>query len=327
MVRKYDVITVGTARLDAYMKIHDSQKELHKDSVHAGGVCFRLGEKIVVDEYVFQMGGNAANVAVGLSRLGVKATIVAEVGDDEFSIKIRNSLAKENIERLLMVEKRNAPSNLSVIINFAGDRTIFAEEREQEHDFHLEDVEAGWIYLTSLGREWEKPYKTVLDFVKKQKAKIAFNPGSTQLKDQGEVFEEVIRNTEALFVNKEEAERILYGHYKKTDDDSEEYIRKLSKELQKLGPRVVVITNGKEGSSALDMDGNFYLRGLIPGEPIERTGAGDAYASGFLAAIVQGMNIPDAMGWGAVNSSSVVGHIGAEAGLLTRDEMEEMVNK
>ncbi|HVF69146.1 MAG TPA: carbohydrate kinase family protein [Xanthomonadales bacterium] len=327
MARQYDVITVGNVRMDAYMSIHDPKTELHSDSDHHGEACFRLGSKIRVDRYDFLMGGNAANVAVGVNRLGLKTTIVAETGDDEFSIKIRNCLAKENIERLFIVQTKGGASNLSVIINFAGDRTIFAEEREQEHNFSLDEAEAKWVYLTSLGRSWGEPYKMVLEFVEAQNAKLAFNPGSLQLKEGKDVVHQVLKKTEILFVNKEEAELILFNHYNKKIDNTEHYIKNLCLELQHLGPKIVVLTNGKEGSYVLSLSGEFMKRDLIEGKVVERTGAGDAYAAGFLAAHVHGLDLGTCMTWGGTNAASVVGQVGAEAGLLTREKMMEKLEK
>jgi ribokinase len=322
MARHYDVITVGNVRMDAYMNIHDPEKELHKDTEHHG-VCFRQGEKIRVDRFDFLLGGNAANVAVGLARLGLKATVCAETGDDEFSIRIRNTLAKENIERLLINQVKGGATKLSVVINFAGDRTIFAEERDQENDLSLEEVEAEWIYLTSLARVWDRPYKMVLDFAKEHGVKLAFNPGELQIREGKEIIEKVLENCEILFVNKEEAELILFNHYAKKIVNNENYIKDLCEALQKLGPKTVVITNGKRGAYVFTPTGGLESRDPESGKVVERTGAGDAFASGFLAAIVQGLSVEKAIRWGSLNASSVVGDIGAQRGLLTKHEMEE----
>ena len=324
MARNYDVITIGTARLDAFMTINDPKKELHADDEHHG-ICFRKGAKIIVDHFDFCMGGNAANVAVGLNRLGLKATLVAEIGDDEFSIKIRNMLAHENIERLFVIQTKGGSSNMSVIINFQDDRTIFAEERVQAHNFNLDEVESKYIYLTSLGREWEKAYKMSLEFANKNNSKIIFNPGSLQLIEGKQIVHQILKKTDILFINKEEGEMLLSNHYSKKVDNSENYIKNLCEEIQKLGPRIVIITNGKHGSYALTESGVFYEEGLIDSKVVERTGAGDAYASGFLSAIIYGENIEKAMKWGTHNAGSVVEQVGAQAGLLTKEEMGEKV--
>ncbi len=321
MIRDYDVITIGGTTMDAFMKLGDSHDKYHFDE-EKEYLCFRQGAKINVERYDFSMGGNATNVAVGLSRLGIKTTLCSEIGDDEFSIKIRNSLAKENIERLFMVQKPGA-SNFSVIINFKGDRIIFDEHVQRDNDFEIVDATAKYVFITSLGNKWHDAYKKALDFATQQNAKIAFNPGNPQFKEGKEIIHEILQKTDYLFVNKEEAEQLLFNHYGEKDDDSADYIQKLATKLQKIGPKVVVITNGQDGSFCLDEKGEFHSQPMLPGKPIERTGAGDSYTAGFLAAMVHGLSIPEAMKWGATNAASVVAQIGAEAGLLTKDQMEE----
>lgn len=320
--RHYSVITVGEATIDAFMTLAEP-KSLHSDGAH-GGVCFKLGDKIDVDKYDFTIGGNATNVAVGLTRLGIKSTLAAETGDDEFSIKIRNCLASEHIERL-WVNQIHGASNFSVIINYGGDRTIFVQDVQREHDFQFEDIMADWVYITSLGREWQEPYKRSVEFAKKNKAKIAFNPGSRQLHDGKETVRYVLKHTDTLFVNKEEGEHLLHGEKIKDSPNNKEYIEELLTKLTKLGPKMVVLTNGKHGSYAIDERGKCFFREMAPGKAVERTGAGDAFASGFLAATVHGSGLPDAMQWGSLNAASVVAHIGAQAGLLTREEIEELI--
>ena len=158
MIRDYDVITIGATTMDAFMKLDDTHDRYHFDE-EKGEICFRHGEKINVARYDFSMGGNATNVAVGLARLGLKATLCSEIGDDEMSIKIRNSLAQENIERLFMIQTPGR-TNFSVIINYKGDRTIFSEHIERENNFEIVDATARLVYITSLGQKWDHAYKT-----------------------------------------------------------------------------------------------------------------------------------------------------------------------
>ncbi len=60
-----------------------------------------------------------------------------------------------------------------------------------------------------------------------------------------------------------------------------------------------------------------------PADPIDRTGAGDAFASTFTSAIALGLSHADALAWGPINSMSVVQHIGAQKGLLTKQELQQ----
>ena len=321
MNRHYNVITVGETTIDAFMTLAQQNKAMHSENEN-GGVCFRLGSKIDVDKYDFEIGGNATNVAVGLTRLGVKSTLVSETGDDEFSIKIRNCLAKERIERTFITESPG-PSNFSVIINFNGDRTIFVQDVERKHNFHLYDVTADLIYLTSLGRDWKTPYQYILDFADKTGTSLAFNPGSRQLREGKDMVKKVLTKTSMLFINKEEAEVILTDSQTSHDDNA--YVQKLMEQIQQLGPSTVILTNGKKGSYALDEKGEHHFQKSLGGKVVERTGAGDAYAAGFMAASLYGLNLPKAMMWGSHNASSVVGKVGAHPGLLSKIEMEELV--
>jgi ribokinase len=325
MNRHYKVITVGESTIDAYMTLAHPGQSCEFDAEH-NALCFTHGDKIDVDRYDFTIGGNATNVAVGLNRLGVKATLCSETGDDEFSIKIRNTLASENVERLFVNQVHGA-SNFSVIINFRKDRTVFNQNVEREHDFQLVDVTTDMVYLTSLGQQWEEPYKKIVEFVKEQKACLVFNPGSRQIHEGRETVKHVLDHTDILFINKEEGEHLLHGNKIPDSPDNKEYLQELMEKLQKLGPKTIVLTNGRHGSYALDEKNELHYQEMYPGEVVERTGAGDAFATGFLAAAVHGESVPNSMKWGSINAASVVGHIGAQAGLLKKDEMNELLGK
>lgn len=323
MTRQYDVITIGETTIDAYMTLAHATDALHQEKA-TGGVCFALGDKIDVDRYDFCIGGNATNVAVGLTRLGLKAALCSETGDDEFSIKIRNSLANERIERVL-VKQTHGVSSFAVILNYNGDRTVFVQDVEREHDFDFLDVDADIIYLTSLGREWQKPYRKAVDFAKQSKSKLVFNPGSRQIHEGKETVEHVLKHTDILFVNKEEGEHLLLGKNVIGSPNDKKYIQELLEKIQQLGPKMIVMTNGKNGSYALDEKKKFYYQAMHPGEAVERTGAGDAFTAGYLAKTIQGGDIQESMQWGSANAASVVSKVGAQAGLLKKDEIVEIV--
>lgn len=322
-MQAYDVLAIGDAKLDTFLSINENNPKCRLDP-ETKELCFKHGEKISVEHTHFSVGGNGANVTVGLSRLGIKATIAAETGDDEFSLKIVNTFAKEHIDRGLLKQEHGKESSFSVAINFKGDRTIFTEHVKRTHDFAYDHIEVPWIYLTSLGEEWVPAYEKAIAYIQKHNAKLAFNPGTGQLAKKNSVVQEALAATTILFVNKEEAQLLLseYAHIAKPPDD----IKEILTHIMSLGPKIVVVTDGKNGSYVLDSEKHSYHRGIIPSIIVERTGAGDAYSSGFLAAVVHNLSIETAMKWGSANATSVVGQIGAEAGLLKKEEMEEKVS-
>src|SRR5260370_29773684 len=128
----YDVLTIGDAKLDIFLSINETNGKCRLDP-ETKELCFKHGEKISVEHTHFSVGGNAANVAVGLTRLGLKATVAAEIGDDEFALKISNSLGKEHIDRTFIRQAHGEESSISVSINFKGDRTLFTEHVERAH--------------------------------------------------------------------------------------------------------------------------------------------------------------------------------------------------
>ena len=156
----------------------------------------------------FLLGGNACNVSVGLSRLGVKSFLCAEIGDDEFSQKIINGLIKENVDTSFLKQTKGAMSSFAVAIEAKNDRTLFVYHVERKHHFDLTNVSADWVYLSSMGKEWKGAYEKVLSLVKNSNIKLSFNPGTPQLAENSEIISQILQKTDILFVNKEEAVKI-----------------------------------------------------------------------------------------------------------------------
>lgn len=320
-MNNFDIICVGDVVIDAFLSIHEASTHCRLSDCE---LCVRYGEKIPIDSCEFLLGGNACNVSVGLARLSYKSSLIAEIGDDEFSHKITNGLAKEAVDSIHIIHTKNAPSSFAIGINFKGERTLFVEHVTREHNFSFEGLSPKWVYLTSLGKEWEETYKKTLDFVKSNSLSIAFNPGTLQLEEVRQIIAECLKYTTVLFVNKEEAQRLLvfYGGISGSLDSA-----KMLEKLQSLGPKIVVVTDGKKGSYVVDEDHKQYCIDMFSGEPIEKTGAGDAYTSGFLSALLADQSVSEAMRWGSINSASVVQKVGAQPGLLRREEIEKVLNE
>ncbi len=305
----FDIICVGNAKIDTFLTLSDVNNHL-RFIQESNELCIKFGEKITVEKAEILVGGNAANVAVGVSRLGLKSGIIAEIGSDEFAQKIINTLSKEKVDTSKVLQKEGQESSFSTIINFKGERTIFSEHVKRSHDFNFENITAKWVYLTSIGEDWIDAYNKTVDFAKNKKVKFAFNPGTLQIAAGRKNIENALGITDILFVNKEEAEALLMIK------DGGLMINDLLNKLKELGPKIVVITDGKNGSLAIDTKGNISKKGIIETQVVEKTGAGDAYSSGFLSAFINGRSIADSMDLGTKNAASVIGKVGALAGLL-----------
>lgn len=319
----YDVITIGGATLDIFLSVHEESKNYCIKKDESGEwFCLKKGQKVPLDTLHFEVGGNAANVAVGLSRLGIKTATHIHYGDDEISQKIVNVLTREGVATEYMTQDHGETSPISIIINFAGDRALFAHHIVRDHALPQISVPK-WIYLTSVGERWEDLYRQVIDFASANNVKLAFNPGSHQLESGVDSFMDEDKIAHALFVNKEEGKKIANQPAGGDSDDPKTILT----QLQSIGPKIVSLTDGRNGSYAIDQGGNIYHLDVFPATALERTGAGDAYASGFLAAIVNGLPVQEAMRWGAVNAASVISTIGAEKGLLKKEELEKKLSE
>jgi len=324
----FDILCIGDSKIDIFLQIPENNPHFGLND-EKNKLFVSYGEKIYIEKYVLDIGGNATNAAVGIARLSLNVGLCAEIGKDELSQKILNNLKKENVntDHLIQVDKED--TSISVGLNYQGDRTLFTEHVKRDHNFNFENIETKFVYLTSLGNLWEETYEKTLNFVKQSGVKLAFNPGSIQLEKRGKVVMDVLEIADYLFVNKEEAEEILYGNELNLAQRNENQIKKLLYGLRGLGAKNVVITNGDNGSYVESEKNETYHLGIVKTDVVEKTGAGDAFSAGFLAAIIHGLEIPEAMKWGSINSANVIGKIGAEEGLLTKSELEQklIINK
>ncbi len=309
----YDLLAVGNATVDAFLTIQDANVHCHLNTKTCE-LCVAYGEKILLEGCSFQAGGNACNVAVGISRLGNRTSLVAEIGDDEFAQKILHSLDNEKVDKKLLIQKQNMGSSFAIGIQFKGERTLFVEHVRREHTFAFDHIMTKWIYLTSLGKEWQHVYSQVVSFITKTGCKLAFNPGTPQLDEGYESIAAVMQSTKVFIVNKQEAIR-LSGKSDIFDTNI------LLQTMKQKGPQIVVITDGENGTSVIDESGVIYKIGIIDCPVIEKTGAGDAFSSGFIAGLLAGEHIQQALQWGTINATSVIGKVGAQPGLLTYDQL------
>jgi ribokinase len=317
-----DVTCVGSALIDSFLSIHDANTNCRFNE-ETRELCFKHGQKIPLDSATFVLGGNACNVSVGIARLGLKSSLVAEIGNDAFAHKILLSLKEENVDTGAIV-RSHAPSSFAFGINFNGERTLFVEHIKRKHEFRFDDVKSRYIYLTSMGDEWHEAYSRTLQFVKETKTKLAFNPGSRQIADGAEEFREILLVTDIFFINKEEAEKLTNISSENTDTgDYVERMKELLHLIQKMGPKIVVLTDGEKGSFTRDEDGACRMLPIYPCEVVEKTGAGDSYATAFLGGMLNGRSIAESMQWGAINAAAVIEQIGAQKGLLTHNAIEK----
>lgn len=314
-----DIVAVGDITEDIFLGMHDASLQCAIDG-HACMLCLDYGEKIGVDsKTIIAAVGNAANHAIGVARLGCLSGIYTIVGNDDQGETAKEILAQNGVDTANVVTDETRGTNLSVVINFRSERTILVYH--EPRTYQLPDIgEPAWIYLTSAsGSGVERLHEQMLVYLTSHPTvRLAFNPGTHQIKLGKDALLPLLKKTAILFLNREESARVLELE---TRD-----ISTLMREFHSIGIPTVIITDGPDGSYASDGRQIYFLK-RFPVTEVERTGAGDAYGSGFLAATVHGKPIPEAMQWGGANASSVVQHIGARDGLLEQASITHMIQE
>ncbi|PIT89009.1 MAG: hypothetical protein COU27_02480 [Candidatus Levybacteria bacterium CG10_big_fil_rev_8_21_14_0_10_36_7] len=311
-----NILVVGSCTIDMFLKADSDHFQTNENKV-----CFALGDKIPTDIKDFSIGGNGANVSVGLKRLGVTSSLFTHLGSDLLSKEVETTVQKEGVITEIIKIPTKTPS-LSFVFDFNNDRIIFSHHTTYDYDFSYSKTDLpDLIYLTSIGNRWENVYKKVVEFAKENKIPLALSPGSAQLEDINDTLLWALKSSNMIFINKQEAEKILSASGHKTKN-----VLDILSALQALGPETVSITDGANGAYAISADKTPYKISVFktPGQT-DKTGAGDAYASGFLAAYSFEKNTQESMRWGSVNAWSAMTKTGAQNGLLKKADVEEII--
>ena len=309
------ILSIGEATLDCFIFLKDAEVRCQLHDANCM-LCINYADKILAEKIAFTVGGNAANTAVSFARMGLESQLYSVIGDDDNGRKILEALTKEGVDQRY-IQQFPGMTSYSTAIVFQKERSILVYH--EPRDYNLPNFEpVDWVYLTSMGKNYLPAYEKALTFVKKNNAKLSFNPGSFQLKDGVGVLKKFFAATEVLFVNKEEAQML-------TEQPASAKISSLAEALYDYGIRIVNITDGPNGAYCFDGQSLLFLE-IIPSEIVQRTGCGDAYGAGFTAALLCGEHIDEAMRWGMANAAGVVSQIGPQTGLLSREQLLEMLN-
>lgn len=349
-----DIITIGSATRDVYLKSEGFEIRKHTDSPTGVEQCFPLGAKIEVKEVVFTTGGGGTNAAVTFSRQGLKTGCVGVIGNDFNGKEIIKELNREKVKPFFTIHpvksggagakqsdgvNKDGPTAYSVIlVHPNAERTILSYKGEGQHfnsdEIKWKKLKAKWFFLDSLGGNWNL-FERAFEYITARNFKIAFNPGGKELAHGLGKLKPYLAETDIFSVNKEEAEALLNekgvtrlgvpqsrANQQIEHDGGEEGQDPVLvlKKLEKLVKGIVVLTLGPEG--VLVSDKNKIYRAGIPDSPrVERTGAGDAFVSGFVSQyILSGGDIIKSIQFATANASSVVSQFGPKAGILKKGD-------
>ncbi len=335
----YDIITIGSATRDVFMMSKALHPHKAKDAAAHIEACFPFGAKINVEEIFFSSGGGAGNNAVTFSRLGkLKTAAICRIGADSAGKDVLEGLIKDRVATGLVQTSKDPHEHTaySTILSpggKVGERTILVYRGASgkiEHNLPWPRLRAKWFHVSSLGGDFVL-LKKILAHAKKIKAQVAFNPGGQEIKllAQTKSLNLLISKSLAfLILNREEAATLTGASFKD--------VKALLRALSDFAP-TAVMTDGPKGAYAVigksqiaNRKSSIGRRAIgavrfayyVPsvGHPsVSRTGAGDAFGSGFLVGWVKSRgDLGEALRVGSFNADSVVQHVGAKNGILKK---------
>lgn len=313
----FDVITIGTATRDVFVK----SDKFHIDPDHhvlgGKGLVMPLGAKIEVPEIYFSTGGGATNAAVTFARQGKKTACIAVIGDDDSGHIIVRDLKKENVYTGFMRQERDATAFSLLIEPSSGERTVLVHRGVSEHltsaMIPWNSITTKWLYVSSLAGNIAL-LRHIVAYVKTHHVKIAYNPGGKELNQRNALLP-LLKHIDVLILNREEAALITGVAF------SQE--KEMFRVWDNMSPGINVMTDARNGLWVSD-GAHIYHAGIYKEKKIvDRTGAGDAFGSGFVASLMENSkDITRAIRLGSANATSKVEGMGAKYGLLTRQQFD-----
>jgi len=341
------VLTIGGAMRDVFVQYdHIDTLHLHTKDADYAYVIMEEGRKIEVKKLAYHVGGGAANSAVSFARLDFLVNSFFKLGMDQEGDFILHGLAKEKIATNQVICTKKTGTGTSFIIpNKSGDRTVLVyrganitlEEKELPRDAI---IACDQLYITSLSGPAAKLLLPITILAKKYNKAVATNPGTSQLIRGAQLFKKALSNIDILILNSFEAQLLMTSLVtvplpqdllpltKKENKKLPQLLREslgpkticftllqFFREIQTQGPRIVVVTNGKEGVYAAYND-TIYFHPALNVKVVSTLGAGDAFSSCFVGQIMRGKPIEDAIRAGIINSASVIQALDTQTGLL-----------
>ncbi|MEK6844118.1 MAG: carbohydrate kinase family protein [Nanoarchaeota archaeon] len=306
-MKNYDVITVGSGLVDAFVRAQFEEKN--------NMLLFPVGTKIQVDNITFSSGGGGINTAMCFSDLGLKAGFLGKIGSKANSTIILRELQKHNVD-FLGIKSKDKHTGYSIILESKKkNRTILtfkaASDNLKFSEINLGNLHTKWFYFTSMGSESFETQKKIAVFARKKGIKLAYNPSSYHTKRGAEYLKAILQNTSVLTLNKEEAKMLVKSG-------------NLFKGLRALGPEIVCVTDGENEGAVYD--GTFLYKFIPPKIQVrEATGAGDIFGSSFITGLIKLEDMESAIKIAVINSATAISREHNTKRLLSWNELERII--
>lgn len=316
------LLAIGDIFTDAFIELREESAKIIHEEDGTDWLALPFGQKPPYDHVdIVRSVGPSPNAAVSTARIGLDVSLMAWVGADATGKEAIAHLKGENIATDTMVVENDKNTSYWYVLRYKADRTMLVKSEKYAYEWQDPAEVPEWVYLSYIGEDSWPLHEKLLEYLERHpETKLVFQPGTFHFQWGVEKLAGIYKRAELIVLNREEAVDVTGG--------SHDNLRELADKLHALGPKIAVITDGPNGSYA-SYDGRLVTIPNYPdiAPPLDRTGAGDAFASTIVAALALGEDMETALKWAPINSMNVVQKMGAQAGLQTREQIEEWLKK
>jgi len=333
----FDVITIGSATLDAFIETDAASiVSVYQMKTKKDFMSYPYGSKIEIDKFDFKTGGGGLNTAMNFATLGLKTSAILKIGDETEGKNIISAMKDTNVDTSNLIYSKEYMSGFSIIlISFQGDRTVLAHRGANAHikksEINFDAIKnSKWLYIAPLNGDSTKVLDDIAQFAEKNDVNMAINVGTSSIKKGAKYLEKILKTAEVVIMNREEATmltEITIRPDTKEEKFSDKTIHpdmvKMLKKLKSTHAKIVIITDGKDGAYAYDGK-KFYHAPEFPAKVVSTLGAGDAFASTFVATLsLTNNDMKKALAAASITAASTVEKFGAQDGFLTYEQIIE----
>ena len=347
-------LTVGSAMIDT-IAIIDSDRIERMTMLNADSSFLLLeeGRKTEAGEISTHCGGGAVNAAVCMARLGLEVATLVKLGEDARAETILAHLEQERVSTRFARRDPRLPTGAAVLVashernaaifTFRGANTLL-EPADLSDDLFAVDL----IYVSNLSNRSADCFPELVRRAKARGALVAANPGVRQLSARAGAFQKSLGDIDILALNRAEADALVPtltvafgegGHTLAlapgeeppalaarglTSGGFEMTLIAFIQALLSMGPRLVLLTDGGRGAWLGSKDAVLYCP-AVESEVAGTSGAGDAFASTFVAWQALGRPLEASLLAASVNAAAVVAHADTQTGLMKREAIEGRV--
>ncbi|HLJ96027.1 MAG TPA: carbohydrate kinase family protein [Gemmataceae bacterium] len=281
------------------------------------------GELVMAERLILTLGGCAANAAVDLSKMGVRAAVVGRVGSDIFGGVVTELLRAQGVDIAAVAVSRGLDTSQTLIVNVAGQDRRFIHTFGANAEFSAANIPpervrrcrvlylGGYLLMPNVRAD---ELMAVFAAARKAGVKTVLDVAVPQPGEYLSRLEPLLPEVDVFLPNDHEAEQIT----------GESDPLRQAELFRRLGAGTVVITQGADG--AVLVNDEVRLRAGVYSVPfVDGSGGGDAFDAGYIWGLLHDASAEDCLRVASALGASCVRALGTTPGVFTRSECDEFL--